>query len=41
MFAFFLLNLVIVMTSNVSVTGNENIQAKDQLATLSFINLTI
>ena len=30
------------MTSNISaVTKNENIQVKDQLATLSFINLTI
>ena len=29
------------MTSNISVTANENIQVKDQLATLIFINLTI
>ena len=29
------------MTSNISVTENENIQVKDQLATLIFINLTI
>ena len=29
------------MTSNISVTENENIRVKDQLATLIFINLTI
>ena len=29
------------MTSNISVTENENIQVKDQLPTLILINLTI
>ena len=32
---------IIVMTRIISVTEIENIQVKDQLATLTFINITI